>query len=194
MLFCFINVSPKLVTRMKDLARLRSSVKESVELALNQQIQMEMVSSSKYLAMAGWCDRNGLDHSAGFFYNQSEEERKHAMKFFHYLCDQGATAYSPEVPAVSQEFDSLRSVFEGALDQEIAVTDSINRIIGICRRESDYATEELLKWYRERANGRRIHCSSLPRTNRPDPIRSNLLPGQKTRQRYLRRQSIRIDN
>ncbi|GAB4033986.1 ferritin [Spirosoma gilvum] len=132
---------------MKDLARLRTAIKESVELALNQQIQMEMVSSSKYLAMAGWCDRNGLDHCAGFFYKQSEEERHHAMKLFHYLCDQGATAYSPEVPAVAQEFDSLKSVFEGALEQEISVTDSINRIIGICRREGDYATEELLKWY-----------------------------------------------
>ncbi|GAB3896739.1 ferritin [Spirosoma agri] len=132
---------------MKDLARLRTSIKESVELALNQQIQMEMVSSSKYLAMAGWCDRNGLDHSAGFFYKQSEEERKHGMKIFHYLCDQGAMAFSPEVPAVGQEFDSLRAVFETALEQEIAVTDSINRIIGVCRRESDYATEELMKWY-----------------------------------------------
>ncbi|GAB4033087.1 ferritin [Spirosoma jeollabukense] len=142
-----MNFSPDTVNTMKDLARLRTSVKESVELALNQQIQMEMVSSSKYLAMAGWCDRNGFDHSAGFFYKQSEEERKHAMKFFHYLCDQGATAYSPEIPAVGQEFDSLRSVFEGALEQEISVTDSINRIISICRRENDYATEELLKWY-----------------------------------------------
>lgn len=132
---------------MKDLARLRTSVKEPVELVLNQQIQMEMVSSSKYLAMAGWCDRMGLDHSAGFFYKQSEEERKHAMKIFHYLTDQGGTAYSPEVPAVPQEFDTLRAVFEGALEQEIAVTDSINRIVGVCRREGDYATEELMKWF-----------------------------------------------
>ncbi|MGF7218275.1 ferritin [Spirosoma lacussanchae] len=132
---------------MKDLDRLRTLIKEPVELVLNQQIKMEMVSSSKYLAMAGWCDRNGYDHSAGFFYKQSEEERKHAMKLFHYLCDQGATAYSPDVPPVGQEFDTLRSVFESALDQEIAVTDSINRIIGVCRREGDYATEELMKWY-----------------------------------------------
>ncbi|GAB4049643.1 ferritin [Spirosoma litoris] len=132
---------------MKDLARLRTSIKESVELALNQQIQMELTASSKYLAMAGWCDRNGLDYCAGFFYKQSEEERKHGMKLFHYLCDQGATAYSPEIPAVGQEFDSLKAVFEATLEQEIAVTDSINRIITICRRENDYATEELLKWY-----------------------------------------------
>jgi len=132
---------------MKDLARLRTSVKEPVELILNQQIQMEMTSSATYLAMAGWCDRNGLDHSAGFFYKQSEEERKHGMKIFYYLNDRGGTAYSPAIPAVEQEYVSLRSVFEAALDQEIAVTDSINRIIGVCRREGDYATEELMKWY-----------------------------------------------
>lgn len=132
---------------MKDLERLRTVIKEPVELVLNQQIQMEMTASSKYLAMAGWCDRNGFDHSAGFFYGQSEEERKHGMKIFHYLCDQGATAYTPEIPPVVQEFDSLRSVFETVLEQEVAVTDSINRIIGVCRRENDYATEELMMWY-----------------------------------------------
>ena len=132
---------------MKDLARLRTAVKESVEFAVNQQIQMELTSSSKYLAMAGWCDRNGFDYSAGFFYNQSEEERGHAMKLFHYLCDQGATAVSPEISAVAQEFTSFRAVFEGALEQEVAVTDSINRIIAVCRRENDFATEELLTWF-----------------------------------------------
>ncbi len=132
---------------MKDLVRLRTAVKESVEFAVNQQIQMELVSSSKYLAMAGWCDRNGFDHSAGFFYKQSDEERGHAMKLFHYLCDQGATAVSPEVAAVPQEFPSLRAVFEGALEQEVAVTDSINRIVAVCRREADFATEELLTWF-----------------------------------------------
>ena len=96
--------------------------------------------------MAGWCDRNGYDHSAGFFYKQSDEEHKHGMKILRYLCDQGGTAYSPEVPAVFQEFDSLRSVFENVLKQKIAVTDSINRVISICRRENDNATEELMKW------------------------------------------------
>ncbi len=85
--------------------------------------------------MTGWRNRNGFDNSAGFFYNQSEEERKHAMKLFHYLCDQGGTAYSPEVPAISQGFVSRHSVFESVLDQEISVTDSINRITGVCRRE-----------------------------------------------------------
>jgi ferritin len=132
---------------MKDLIRLRTSMKEAIEQLLNQQIQMEFTSSSKYLAMAGWCDRNGFDYSAGFFYKQSEEEREHGMKLFHYLCDQGGTAFSPAIPAVDQEFDSLRSVFETALDQEIAVTNSINRLMGACHRENDYATAELLKWY-----------------------------------------------
>ena len=132
---------------MRDLVRLRTSLKEEVEQLLNQQIQMEMTSSAKYLAMAGWCDRNGFDYSAGFFYKQSDEERQHALKLFHYISDQGGTAVSPATPSVEQEFDSLRSVFEGALDQEIAVTDSINRIIGACRRTNDYTTEELLKWF-----------------------------------------------
>ena len=114
---------------------------------LNQQIQMEFESSSKYLAMASWCDRNGFDNSAGFFYKQSDEERQHGLKIFRYLCDQGVIALTPPVAAVQQEFDSLHAIFEAALEQEIAVTNSINRIIATCRRENDYITEEFLRWY-----------------------------------------------
>jgi len=132
---------------MKDLMRMRSSIKEAVEMALNQQIKLEMFSSAKYLAMAGWCDRNGYDHSAGFFYTQSEEERKHGLRIFRYLTDQGGSAYSPEVAAVTQEFDSLKTVYELALEQEITVTDAINRIMSVCQRESDFATEELMRWF-----------------------------------------------
>ncbi|GAA4398916.1 ferritin [Nibrella viscosa] len=132
---------------MRDLVRLRTSLKDGIEQILNEQIKMEMESSSKYLAMAGWCDRNGFDYSAGFFYKQSDEERQHALKIFHYISDQGGTALSPEVVPVQQDFDSLRSVFEGALDQEIAVTDSINRVITACRRENDFATEQFMNWY-----------------------------------------------
>nr|WP_293838766.1 ferritin [uncultured Arsenicibacter sp.] len=132
---------------MKDIVRLRTSIKEDIEQILNQQIQMEFESSSKYLAMASWCDRNGFEFSAGFFYKQSDEERQHGLKIFHYLCDQGVVAITPAVGAVQIEFDTLRSVFEAALEQEITVTNAINRIIATCRRENDYITEEFLRWY-----------------------------------------------
>ncbi len=38
-------------------------------------------------------------------------------------------------------------MFETALQSEIAVTQSINRIVTAARREEDYATENFLQWF-----------------------------------------------
>jgi ferritin len=132
---------------MKDLLRARTSLKEEIEILLNGQIKMEAEASSKYLAMASWCDRNGFKNSATYFMNQSHEERAHMLKIFNYIMTVGGTAVSPEVPAVKQEYATFRDVFETALVSEIAVTQSINRIVTQARKEEDYATENFLQWF-----------------------------------------------
>lgn len=132
---------------MKDLVRMRTSLKEEIERILNEQIKMEAHSSAIYLAMAAWCDRNGYDFSAGYFYKQSEEERKHMLKIFKYVSDMGGVSLSPEVTNVPQDFAGFREIFELALEQEIAVTHSINRIVDAARRSFDFNTEEFMMWF-----------------------------------------------
>lgn len=132
---------------MKDLLRQRTSLKEEIEILLNNQIKMEAEASAKYLAMGSWCDRNGFKHSAAYFIRQSEEERSHMMKIFQYILSVGGTAISPEVSAVNQEFATFRSVFDIALQSEINVTQSINRIVTASRTVEDYATESMLQWF-----------------------------------------------
>lgn len=132
---------------MRDLLRQRTSLKEEIEILLNNQVKMEAEASSKYLAMASWCDRNGYKNSASYFMKQAEEERGHMLKIFNYIMTIGGTAVSPEVPAVKQEYASFRSVFEAALQSEISVTQSINRIVTQTRKEEDYATESFIQWF-----------------------------------------------
>lgn len=132
---------------MKDLIRLRTSLSEEIETILNDQIRLEAKSSATYLAMAGWCDRNGFDHSANFFFAQAEEERSHMLKIFKHVTDIGGRAISPEVMNVPQEFSSFRNVFEDALEQEIKVTQSINNIVDRCHKVKDYSTATFLQWF-----------------------------------------------
>jgi len=132
---------------MKDTARLRTSLKEELEAALNAQVKIEAESSAKYLAMAAWCDRNGFSNSGDFFFVQAEEERTHMLKIFKYICDMGGTAITPDVTNIPQEYPTFRSVFETALEQEIAVSQAINKIVGISRRHDDYATENFMQWF-----------------------------------------------
>lgn len=132
---------------MKDLLRLRTSLGEEIENLLNEQIKMEAFSSSVYLAMASWCNRNGYDNSAGFLEKQSGEEREHMLKFFKYINDMGGVAISPEVTGIPQDFESFKGVFETALQQEINVTASISNIADRCLKAKDFTTFQFLQWF-----------------------------------------------
>ena len=132
---------------MKDLMRIKSLLSTEIELLLNQQIKKEAHSSSMYLSMASWCDRNGFDGSADFFFKQSDEERHHQIKLYKYLLDMGGTSLSPEIINIKIEFGSFREVFEDALEQEIAITQSFKNIAARCHKEQDFVTMEFLNWF-----------------------------------------------
>ena len=132
---------------MKDILRRHHVLKDEIVDIINRQIKMEAHSSAAYLALAAWCDVRGYDNSAEFFFNQSEEERKHQLKLFHYLCDMECDAVSPSVGESQHDFGTLREVFEKSLEMEIAVSDSIHEIVGECRKYNDIATEEFMKWF-----------------------------------------------
>ncbi|MDN3581355.1 ferritin [Mucilaginibacter flavus] len=132
---------------MKDLLRIKSLISTEIESLLNQQIKKEAYSSSVYLSMASWCNRNGYDFSADYFFKQAEEERTHQLKFFKYVLDMGGNSVSPDVTGIKQEYNSFREVFEEALDQEISVTNSIKNIYARCMKEQDFVTMEFLNWF-----------------------------------------------
>ncbi|EDM34067.1 ferritin-like protein [Pedobacter sp. BAL39] len=132
---------------MKDIMRIKCLLSSDVETLLNQQIKKEALSSSIYLSMASWCNRNGYDFSSDYFFKQAEEERHHQLKFYKYVLDMGGNAISPEVTDIKLEYNSFREVFEEALDQEISVTQSIKNIAARCHKEQDYVTLEFLNWF-----------------------------------------------
>ena len=132
---------------MKDLIRIRSLISAEVEALLNQQVKKEAYSSAVYLSMASWCNHNGYDYSAEYFFKQADEERQHQLKFYKYILNMGGNAISPEITGIKQEYNSFREVFEDALDQEINVTQSIKNIYARCLKEQDFVTNEFLNWF-----------------------------------------------
>jgi len=146
---------------MKDLVRLKTSLTGDMEQILNDQIKIEGNSSAKYLAMASWCAEKGFENATTFFMAQADEERGHMLKIFNYVVERGGKAMSPEVTNVRHEYDSLRELCETALEQEISVSNSINRIVEAARKANDYATDNFMQWFvseqiEEEAIARRI--------------------------------------
>lgn len=117
--------------------------------ALNTQIELEAYASNLYLSMASWCDNKGMAGCAEFMHLQSEEERNHMMRLFHYISEQDEFAEAPQVPKPPLKFDSVNSLFEDVLRHEQKVTKAINEIVGLCYTENDYATLNFMQWYVE---------------------------------------------
>jgi len=118
-----------------------------VEKALNTQIAMEGVASQLYLSMASWAESNGLSGTAKFLYTHSDEERNHMLKLVKFINERGGKAIIPEIPKPPIDFHNVEEVFTRLLDHEIAVTESINRLVGLCLDERDYTTHNFIQWY-----------------------------------------------
>ena len=134
---------------MGDLARVKKSISEEVQKALNDQIRTEAHASSTYLAMSAWCGEKGYDFSAGFFERQAEEERAHMLKLFKYVNDRGGRAISPEITNISADFTTFRELFERTLEMETHVTDLFNDMAEICIRNKDFVTFQFIQWFLE---------------------------------------------
>ncbi len=120
---------------------------KKMEEALNEQIALEGNASATYLAMASWCENEGLEGCANFFYEQSTEERMHMLKILHYINDMDGQAEVPAQAKPEASYDSIQDVFKLVYAQEKQVTQSIYNILSLSEVESDHATTLFLQWY-----------------------------------------------
>lgn len=118
-----------------------------IEAALNDQIEKESSSSQFYLAMASWAENNGLNGTAKFMYQHSDEERFHMLKLIKFVNERGGVALVPAIEQPPTKFDSLVRVFELLLEHEQMVTASINEVVDACLQEKDYSTHNFMQWY-----------------------------------------------
>lgn len=118
-----------------------------IEEALNEQIIKESSSSQFYLAMASWAENNGLNGTAKFLYQHSDEERFHMLKLVKFINERGGKAVIPSVDKPAEDFESLENIFTLLLQHEMSVTESINGVVDVCLQEKDYTTHNFIQWY-----------------------------------------------
>ena len=120
-----------------------------MEQALNDQISLEGYASFLYLSMASWCEKEGLEGCAKFMHRQSNEERDHMLRLFHYISDVDGHALAPAIARPPHEFDTVNALFKQVYEHEKKVTKAINEIVDLCYQENDYGTLNFLQWYVE---------------------------------------------
>jgi ferritin len=91
---------------------------QTVQDAINDQINHELAASYTYLAMSAHCERENFTGCAKWLRLQSEEEYGHGMRLLDFLLARDGTVKLKAIPEPKVKFKSLAAVFEEALEQE----------------------------------------------------------------------------
>ena len=124
-----------------------SLISPKVATAINQQIGQEFFASLQYEAIAGWFKLEGLPRLHAHYLQQANEERDHARRFIKFLLDAGTPLALPAVAAPNCTFKSAEAAVELALEHELKVTDSINKLFNLAEKEGDRFTQNSLQWF-----------------------------------------------
>lgn len=122
-------------------------INRTIEAAINEQIKHELYSAYLYLSMSAWAEANNLGGAAHWLRAQFGEEQGHAMKFYHYVVEQGGRVALQALAQPPAEWTSLLDVFQQVLDHEKKITALLVRLYETAVVEKDYATQFLMQWF-----------------------------------------------
>ena len=114
---------------------------------LTTQIGNEFAASQQYIAIAVWFDNHDLPQLAAHFYQQSVEERNHAMMLVQYRLDRDLGVTIPGVAAPRTDFADVVEPIALALAQEQEVTSQIEALFRAARAEGDAIGEQAMLWF-----------------------------------------------
>jgi len=122
-------------------------ISQSMQDALNAQINVEQYSAQLYLAMGAHCESLSYRGFAHWLRVQAGEETAHAVKLIDFLLDRGGKLALLAVAAPPREFGGVVQVMEQVLAHEQAITGKIGALFERARAEKDHASEITLQWY-----------------------------------------------
>ena len=115
--------------------------------AINEQIGYEFSAELQYYAIAAHFAAEALSQLSQHFFQQAEEEKGHALRFIKYVVDAGGRVVIPAIDAPESKFKTARDAVKLSLDQEIHVTQQINGLVELARKQNDYITINFLQWF-----------------------------------------------
>ena len=115
--------------------------------AINEQIGYEFSASLQYFAIGAYFAAEALPQLSAHFFKQAEEEKGHALRFMKYVVDAGGYVVIPAIDAPKAKFKNSEQAVKLSLDQEVHVTNQINGLVELARKQNDYITINFLQWF-----------------------------------------------
>jgi len=122
-------------------------MKDSMNKALNEQINAELYSSYLYLSMSSYFSSINLSGMATWMRVQAQEEMFHSMKIYDFVNERGGRAIMQAIDQPPADWPSTMAVFENVLAHEQKVTSLINNLVDLSMSERDHATTIFLQWF-----------------------------------------------
>ncbi len=118
-----------------------------LEAALNDQLNLELVSAYAYLGMAAYFQQTPFTGFSQWMELQSHEELLHASKFYKYVGERGGKVTLRSLPEPKGDYKSALEAFQTSLGHEQKVSAAICGIYELALKEKDFATLSFLKWF-----------------------------------------------
>ncbi len=155
---------------------------EKVHQLLNQQINKEFYSAYLYLQFSNYFEDAGLDGFANWYKIQAQEERDHAMLFYHYLQNENQKITLDAIDKPQADHSSHMEVLLAGLHHEEYVTSLINDIYAAAYDVKDFRTMQFLDWF--------VKEQGEEETNANDLITKMELFGSDPRSLYMLNQEL----
>lgn len=120
-------------------------IPQELEEAFNNQIGMELSSSTAYLQMSAYFANRNLVGMSRWMRAQAEEERFHAHRFLDFVLNRGNQVKLGAIKAPTETFNSAEEVFAAALEQEREVTNAIHDLYRLASDHGDLASYPFLQ-------------------------------------------------
>jgi ferritin len=120
---------------------------KTIQDAINEQINFELVSAYLYLSMSAHFEAEALPGFANWMRVQYKEETGHAMRLYRYVFDRGSLVTLKAIPQPQTKFKTPLDIFTQVLGHEQKVTAAIHKIYDLAVKEKDYPTQTALQWF-----------------------------------------------
>ena len=122
-------------------------IKETLNNAINKQINEELYSAYLYLSMSAYFEEMSLKGFANWMKIQVQEEIAHATGLYDYLHARDGKVVLEAIQKPNSEWNSPIEVFEATLKHEQFITSKISELMDVAEEAKDRAALSFLQWY-----------------------------------------------
>ena len=120
---------------------------QTVQDAINDQINKELSASYTYLSMSAYCERENFTGCAKWLRIQSEEEYGHGMRLLDFLLARDGTVKLKALAEQKTTYETIVTVFDEALEQEVVTSREIDKLYELAQKEKAFAALVQLQWF-----------------------------------------------